>query len=85
MAVSLDDKLLGEKAHYYCSSSEDEDDREDGDDHDDDEEGGAVSKLSKAAAPEAEPPSLGPYSGTCTNVKEIILLSLSFIYLATNQ
>ncbi|CAD5123540.1 DgyrCDS11880 [Dimorphilus gyrociliatus] len=24
MAVSLDDKLLGEKAHYYCSSSEDE-------------------------------------------------------------
>lgn len=27
MAVnSLDDKLLGEKVHYYCSSSEDEDD-----------------------------------------------------------
>ena len=26
MAVSQDDKLMGEKAHYYCSSSEDEDD-----------------------------------------------------------
>ena len=24
MALSLDDKLLGEKTHYYCSSSEDE-------------------------------------------------------------
>ena len=23
MALSLDDKLLGEKVHYYCSSSED--------------------------------------------------------------
>ena len=25
MALSLDDKLLGEKVHYYCSSSEGED------------------------------------------------------------
>lgn len=24
--ATLDDKLLGEKTHYYCSSSEDEDD-----------------------------------------------------------
>lgn len=24
--ATLDDKLLGEKLHYYCSSSEDEDD-----------------------------------------------------------
>ena len=71
MAVSLDDKLLGEKAHYYCSSSEDEDDR-------DEEEEGEEPKQSKAEAPEAEPPSLGPYSGTCTNVKELIY----FTYLA---
>lgn len=25
---TLDDKLLGEKLHYYCSSSEDEDDEQ---------------------------------------------------------
>ena len=24
--ATLDDKLMGEKLHYYCSSSEDEDD-----------------------------------------------------------
>ncbi len=31
--ATLDDKLLGEKLHYYCSSSEDEgeDDDDDGD------------------------------------------------------
>lgn len=61
MAVSLDDKLLGEKAHYYCSSSEDE-----GDDHNDsdkDEEG----PKQQAGAAEVEPPSMGPYSGRCTN------------------
>ncbi len=31
--ATLDDKLLGEKLHYYCSSSEDEgdDDEDDGD------------------------------------------------------
>ena len=32
--ATLDDKLLGEKLHYYCSSSEDE--------GEDSEEGGAV-------------------------------------------
>ncbi len=26
---TLDDKILGEKLHYYCSSSEDEDNNED--------------------------------------------------------
>ena len=71
MAVSLDDKLLGEKAHYYCSSSEDEDDR-----NEEEEEEGEEPKQSKAEAPEAEPPSLGPYSGTCTNVKELIYFIL---------
>jgi len=32
MALSADDRLLGEKTHYYCSSSEDEgeDDKEEG-------------------------------------------------------
>ena len=28
--ATLDDKLLGEKLHYYCSSSEDEDEDEEG-------------------------------------------------------
>ena len=26
--ATLDDKLMGEKLHYYCSSSEDEDEQE---------------------------------------------------------
>ncbi|KAL8621321.1 hypothetical protein ACOMHN_053343 [Nucella lapillus] len=61
MAVSLDDKLLGEKAHYYCSSSEDEgDDKDDSDSEDGDQK-------QQAAAPPVEPPTVGPYSGTCTN------------------
>ena len=28
MSLGLDDKLLGEKTHYYCSSSEDEGEEE---------------------------------------------------------
>ena len=28
---TLDDKILGEKTHYYCSSSEDEDDKDNND------------------------------------------------------
>ena len=33
--ATLDDKLLGEKLHYYCSSSEDEDEKESGSKNDD--------------------------------------------------
>lgn len=38
MSLSLDDRLLGEKVHYYCSSSEEDNDGEDDDkdEHDDD-------------------------------------------------
>jgi hypothetical protein len=43
---TLEDKIMGEKLHYYCSSSEDEG----GDDGDDCGEEGA-----KAAAPEPVP------------------------------
>ena len=39
--ATLDDKLLGEKIHYYCSSSEDE---------------GEDDKDSEAGAPAPEPP-----------------------------
>lgn len=38
MALSLDDKLLGEKVHYYCSSDEGEDDDEEIDGREDDEQ-----------------------------------------------
>jgi len=31
---TLDDKILGEKLHYYCSSSEEEDNNEDNEDND---------------------------------------------------
>ena len=37
MALSLDDKLLGEKVHYYCSSDEGEGDEEN-DERQDDEQ-----------------------------------------------
>ncbi|CAG5127766.1 unnamed protein product [Candidula unifasciata] len=46
MSLSLDDKLLGEKVHYYCSSSEDEADE--GDDSDGggaDDEGSSGHKV----------------------------------------
>lgn len=62
MALSLDDKLLGEKTHYYCSSSEDE---------------GEGSDNEGADAPRAEPQAptfipedrLKDYDGSCTNVR----------------
>jgi uncharacterized membrane protein YkoI len=64
MAVSLDNKLLGEKAHYYCSSSEDEDERDD-----DDKDAGEKETTQKAPEPSIESPKLEKYSGTCTNVR----------------
>ncbi|RUS73429.1 hypothetical protein EGW08_018804 [Elysia chlorotica] len=38
MALSMDDKLLGEKVHYYCSSSEGEDNDDDNDSADEGED-----------------------------------------------
>ncbi|KAK7101878.1 phosducin-like protein [Littorina saxatilis] len=60
MAVSMDDKLLGEKAHYYCSSSEDEAEPDEDDKDESDE-------AAKQPEPEIEPPTVEPYSGSCTN------------------
>ena len=59
MALSLDDRLLGEKVDYYCSSSEDE--------HDDGDSG---DEKEKAVGPQepVEPPQLEKYSGHSTNV-----------------
>ncbi|ESO85203.1 hypothetical protein LOTGIDRAFT_221428, partial [Lottia gigantea] len=52
MALSLDDKLLGEKVDYYCSSSEDED--------------GDGKPTNKERLPEIKPPDT-TYPGYCTN------------------
>lgn len=60
MAVSFDDKMLGEKAHYYCSSSEDE-----ADDSDKEELEDGVS-----VEPEPAPlpvPDISHYQGYSTN------------------
>lgn len=62
MALSLDDKLLGEKTHYYCSSSEDE-----GDDGNDSGDEGR-SKNAEPKQPTFIPePELEKYKGYCTN------------------
>ena len=67
MALSLDDKLLGEKVDNYCSSSEDE--RED--------EGGEEDRGGKSSQPKQ--PTFIPeeamkeYDGHCTNVSFSII------------
>ena len=55
MALSLDDRLLGEKTHYYCSSSSDEED--DGDTQ-------KQANIS-SAVPDKE---MNAYTGHCVNV-----------------
>ena len=57
--ATLDDKLLGEKLHYYCSSSEEE-----GGAGDSDDEGAP----GPAAGPSAELPAAETWSGVSTNV-----------------
>lgn len=61
MSLSLDDKLLGEKTHYYCSSSD-----EGSNDEDNDKLGDEAAGV--PSGPEVEPPKMERYSGTCTNV-----------------
>ena len=69
MALSLDDKLLGEKTHYYCSSSEDE--------GDDEQDSGEESKGSAASkAPTFIPePQIDEYKGYSTNVNSHVVSS----------
>jgi len=61
MAVSLEDRLLGEKSHYYCSSSDEE--AEDDKPHKQDNVAGA--------APDVD---VNKYTGHCVNVCFYILL-----------
>jgi len=75
MALSFDDRILGEKTHYYCSSSEDEDDHaQSGDSDADNDEGGgggggrALSFVNSDAQDEGvAPPPTESYAGRSTN------------------
>ena len=66
MALSPDDRLLGEKTHYYCSSSEDEDEEEDETKYGDEKGKGAE----KGPDPNIAPPEIGDYKGYATNVSQ---------------
>lgn len=65
MSLSLDDKILGEKTHYYCSSSEGE---EDDDDLAEDRQNcrGSTSNAGESSA--APSCNFNNYNGRCTNV-----------------
>ena len=63
MALSPDDRLLGEKVHYYCSSSEDEDDEGDNSGSEGEEKSSQPEPLKFIPEPEIK-----DYNGRCTNV-----------------
>lgn len=56
--ATLDDKLLGEKLHYYCSSSESEADDEDVSDD----------QQAPAEMHQSKPPPVSEWQGSSTNV-----------------
>lgn len=60
MALSADDRLLGEKVHNYCSSSEDEGD---------DDASGSEGEEQTPPGPDIPAPEINPYDGRCTNVR----------------
>ena len=70
MALSLDDKLLGEKAHYYCSSSSEDDGSEDDGSDDDGGDGDSYGHKSQHCPKSSSvvPPSVKPRQGGSTNV-----------------
>jgi len=55
MALSLDDRLLGEKTHYYCSSSSDE-------------EGEDNADRQASITTEVPDSDVSKYAGHCVNV-----------------
>uniref|UniRef100_A0A6A7FQ06 Phosducin-like protein isoform X1 n=2 Tax=Hirondellea gigas TaxID=1518452 RepID=A0A6A7FQ06_9CRUS len=68
--ATLDDRLLGEKLHYYCSSSEDEDEQDGSsksDNNESDEEEGANSSRVKGPAIDCSTQELRPWEGSSTN------------------
>lgn len=72
MALSLDDRILGEKTHYYCSSSEDEDDDENSEHKGKSKESTKGEKL-PTFIPE---PDVNQYSGRSTNVSRLLYWSM---------
>lgn len=77
MALSLEDKLLGEKTHYYCSSSEDEGEDEDGD-HSGDEGGASSATKQPTFIPE---PELAEYKGYSTNVSTWVIVKKQYLFI----
>lgn len=65
-ALSMDDKLLGEKMHYYCSSSEDEEE----------EKSGKLEQPSTTSTATASDVDLVKYSGKCSNVSAFVPLHI---------
>jgi len=61
MALSLDDKLLGEKTHYYCSSSSEGEE-------DDDDIVKCASETNTSSNSVKPPRNVSAYSGRSTNV-----------------
>ncbi|GFO01927.1 phosducin-like protein [Plakobranchus ocellatus] len=64
MALSLDDKLLGEKVHYYCSSSEEDDNDNDSADGSDDESSYSHKHTVRDGGPELKAESNGITTNT---------------------
>jgi len=60
MALSLDDRLLGEKTQYYCSSSSDE-------------EGENDTRKQDHGATVVPETDVNKYTGHCTNVSYLYL------------
>ena len=77
MSLSLDDKLLGEKVHYYCSSDEDEGEEEDTDRGQDEELGRSSIKEASAWSPPPEP-NQAEHNGITTNVSKVIIIKKCF-------
>ena len=65
MSVSMDDKLVGEKAQYYCSSSEEEDEEEENEEDYGEDDAPQKTIREPTFIPE---PEIKKYEGTCTNV-----------------
>lgn len=64
--ATLDDKLLGEKLHYYCSSSSEGED--------DDDEGGSKEENQQGPSSRREqqtPGTAGSWQGTSCNVRHL--------------
>ena len=81
MALSFDDRILGEKTHYYCSSSEDEEDAQSNGSADEEDYSNRVGPFPPNDIEDANPPtSTYSYSGHCKNTgPKVLILKLGFV------